>query len=326
MTEPVLAVSVPGRGRHYKHPATGRLLPSVTNILDMLAKPWLAGWMAKQVAGYAWDNRMALLEIDDREAAVDFLKGAGRRRRDAAASLGDVLHRLAEARVKGEPDPPIDDAAAPFVASWEAFVRDWQPEWVATEITMFRRDLVYSYAGTADFIARIGGQLVLGDYKTGSDVYEEHVLQLAALRFCDEVWEPSTGKLSRAPIIDRCIVVHIRPEGYKVREVEADQDAHAAFLGLHHVWWWMHELATHAIGPELTPERFKRASSGAADGGVAAESPPAAPVPIPGGSGPLAASQDADGTLLASDTAPDEPVSAGTPGAADPSVTGGSGV
>lgn len=257
MTEPALAVSVPGRGRHYEHPRTGELVPSVTNVIQTLAKPWLAAWMAKEVAGYAWDNRMALLEIDDRDAAVDFLKGAGRRRRDAAANLGDVLHRVAEARASGSPEPEIDEAVRPYVASWEAFVRDWSPRWVATEVTMFHAG-PDGYAGTADFIAEVGGSLAIGDYKTGQGVYEEAALQLAALRNCEEMWDGR--ELVPAPEVQRCLVVHIRPDGYAVREVRADADAYAAFIGLRRAWAWT-TGEREPIGPPLAVPVL-----GAADG------------------------------------------------------------
>lgn len=33
MTTPALAENVKGKGRHYKHPVTGELLPSITNVL-----------------------------------------------------------------------------------------------------------------------------------------------------------------------------------------------------------------------------------------------------------------------------------------------------
>ena len=75
MTTPALAESVRGRGRHYRHPVTGELVPSVTNILSMLNKPALVGWAAREVAVLAATMREALPQMSYDET-VDLLKGA----------------------------------------------------------------------------------------------------------------------------------------------------------------------------------------------------------------------------------------------------------
>ena len=47
MTE-LLRYEVPGKGRHYVHPLDEHRMPSVTNVLGVLPKPWLAAWAAKE--------------------------------------------------------------------------------------------------------------------------------------------------------------------------------------------------------------------------------------------------------------------------------------
>src|SRR6266508_6414043 len=71
MTAPPLTVNVPGRGRHYEHPITKELFPSVTNVIGILDKPALVGWAARESARAAWHMREALVKIHDEEAAVD---------------------------------------------------------------------------------------------------------------------------------------------------------------------------------------------------------------------------------------------------------------
>ncbi len=236
MTRPALSVQVTGRGRHYRHPRTGELYPSVTTIIETLAKPWLGAWMAKLVAGYAWDNRMALLEMSDREAAVDFLKGAPRRQRDSAAGVGDLVHEVVEARVLGRPEPEIPEHAAPYVAAWEAFAKDTGIVFTHSEETVFNGS--EGYAGTFDFLGRIGGLRVLGDYKTGSGIYDEVILQLAALRYAPELWDSQAQDSVDMPPVDRCIAVHLQPDGYRVHLIDAGERAYDAFLGLLAAWRW----------------------------------------------------------------------------------------
>jgi hypothetical protein len=256
MTEPILAQTLPGRGRHYKHPIYDKYLPSVTNIIDVLAKPWLGAWMAKLVAEFAFDQRMALLEMDDREAAVDFLKGAPRRRRDDAAGLGDVLHEVARTRALGLPEPAVEDRHVPYIQAWEAWCAEYEPKFLVVEATVFEPDPQHGYAGTFDFLAEIDGMTVLGDYKTGSGVYDEVALQLAALRYARDLWDERTGEIRQMPDVDRCVVVHIRPEGARMHEVRADDDALKAFLGLRAAWEWVHTEGH--VGPALTRARFAR--------------------------------------------------------------------
>ena len=75
MTTPALAQNVKGKGRHYQHPKTGELVPSVTNIIGVLNKPALPRWAAKVVAEQAAAMKTSLPNLDDAEV-VDMLKGA----------------------------------------------------------------------------------------------------------------------------------------------------------------------------------------------------------------------------------------------------------
>ena len=137
MTEPALAVSTK-YGRQYRHPTNDALYPSVTNVIDVLAKPWLAGWKAKMVAGHAWDNRKILVDITDRDAAVDMLKGGPTRARNAAAAVGDLIHSYAEAVAGGTAPPDIPEEHTDHVFPFEMFLRDYSPRFLVLEGTVFR--------------------------------------------------------------------------------------------------------------------------------------------------------------------------------------------
>src|SRR5215470_11253133 len=114
----------------------GRQLPSVTTILDVIAKPALGPWYAKEERRYF---EAAMLEVLSRPgardpeyvlnavaAAVTGVKAADREKQ-RAATLGTAVHAGIEwhlRRVLGEdpgPEPSLPDPAAWAVESW----RDW---------------------------------------------------------------------------------------------------------------------------------------------------------------------------------------------------------
>ena len=262
MTEPILAEKVPGRGRMYRSPKTNELYPSVTNIIDVLAKPWLGGWMAKLVAGYAFDNRTALMEMEERDAAVDFLKGAPRRKRDTAAGVGDVIHGYVEALLTGVAGPEITEQHEPYLDGFLSFLEEFKPDFQVIEATVFNHEERYS--GTFDFIAVIGDLIVLGDWKTGSGIYDEVALQLAALRNADSVWNPVDGELLPMPEIDACVAVHLQPGKAWLYPIDASHVAYQAFLGLRAAWPWTKATET-AVGPRMNLARLTKAFTPAAE-------------------------------------------------------------
>ena len=264
MTEPILAEKVPGRGRMYRSPKTNELYPSVTNIIDVLAKPWLGGWMAKLVAGYAFDKRQAIMDLgDDREAAIDMLKGAPRRSRDAAAGVGDVIHAYVEALLTDGPAPAITEQHEPYLEGFLGFVEEFKPDFRTVEGTVFNH--TERYSGTFDFLAVVEGLLVLGDWKTGKGIYDEVALQLAALRHADSLWDPIDGQLLPMPEVDACVAVHLQPGKAWLYPIDASHVAYEAFLGLRAAWPWTKATET-AVGPRMNLARLVKAFEGSSSG------------------------------------------------------------
>lgn len=238
MTTPALAQNVKGKGRHYEHPETKLLLPSVTNVLGMLAKPALVGWAARTVAELAADLRDSLPKMEHAEV-VTLLKGAASRTGNKAATRGTDVHAFLEARLCGYDTPPLDEAAEQYREAVEMFLEHERPERIATEITMF----THGYAGTADAVVRIGGRTCLIDYKTSKAVYPEASLQLAAL--CSgTLWHDGTQIIEPVPI-DELIVVRIGIGEYELGYVRDPSAALSTFHALLTVWHWHHSTDKH---------------------------------------------------------------------------------
>lgn len=230
MTTPALAENVKGKGRHYRHPRTGDLVPSVTNILGAAVnKPALPRWAAKVVAEQAAAMKNSLPNLEDAEV-IDMLKGAPWRSSTRAADRGTTIHAYLEARMVGLDLPDIQGEAAKYQAAADAWLADWQPSVVMTEATVFGPD----YAGTGDLWCERDGKFCVVDFKTSKAVYPEAALQLAALgrANCDADRNPLPGA-------DEAWVVRIGEKGYEAKQV-ADLDYNfAVFRACLQVWNWV---------------------------------------------------------------------------------------
>jgi len=277
VTSPRLAVDS-RFGRLYRHPqytgetelgpedslAAGFLVPSVTNVIGCLDKPFLTSWYGKLAAEDAVETARkhpGLLESRPR-AAVDWLKTAGNRRLEAAAALGDAVHAAAEALSLGE-DIDISDEVAPYIDSWKRFVDDFQPEFLHVESTCFGgvEDPIVGplgYAGTTDFIARINGVVVVGDYKSGRSIHSDAALQLSALANAKEL-VLNDESLTPLPDIESGLVVHLTPKGYAVRQSDVTGLSWHIFSALRKVWDY-HVANLESRGPLLMSNPVKSAS------------------------------------------------------------------
>src|SRR5262245_22551589 len=164
----------------------GYQLPSVTTILDVIAKPALAPWYAKQERRYF---ETAMLEVlsspgaRDAEyvlaAVVDAVRGAraAGREKQRPASIGTASHGGIEWQLRpglGEDagaEPVLPDAAAWAVESWKDWARSTALKPLAIERTVYCE--ACGYAGTLDLYARVEGALTVLDWKSGRAIYPE---------------------------------------------------------------------------------------------------------------------------------------------------------
>jgi hypothetical protein len=239
MTTPALATNVRGKGRHYEHPVTGELLPSVTNICGVLDKPALSRWSARVVAEQAWDMRNSLSGLG-RDEAIDILRGAPWRSSGRSAARGTTIHEFMEAGLKGEDLPDLAGQAAEYRAAAESVLAWFDREnirLIASEQTVFGD----GYAGTYDAHLRWhhaddAWEDWLVDFKTGaSGPYPEVALQLSAL---DAARTTADGKAAWSSY-DRLVAISIQPKGKWVSvEVEDRAASYGAFRGLLTAWHW----------------------------------------------------------------------------------------
>lgn len=178
MTKPALAVARGDLGRYYRHPDTGELYVSVTNVAgsvrDEGSLEALIGWGVKLTAEYWRDHLPAAVAASMSETLLEqFVKESKQQRshaRQSAADLGSFVHACAEAKLL---DTQVDlDAfarthdlsndeveafaqeAPPYVKQYEKFLTDWgvdiREHVEAAECTVASN--THRYAGTLDLV------------------------------------------------------------------------------------------------------------------------------------------------------------------------------
>lgn len=239
-------------GRYYEIEIDGEIhkLVSVTTVINsVMNKPALVPWafnigVEEAMGLVAEDAARAIKDGREEEFALALSAGAGvpmkdrlrttgrthDSRREDAAYRGTFIHSLLEGRIKeqkGEFFVPLDvepgSEAERYLDSLDKFIKDYDPEWHESELTVF--SLTHGYAGTLDAVCTIRKQpknkrhkkliskKVILDLKTGKDgrVYpESHFPQLSAYK---EAYYESTTEFNQ---IDESIVLAIGPENYSV--------------------------------------------------------------------------------------------------------------
>jgi hypothetical protein len=159
------------------------LLPSVTGITDIVAKPALMNWKATQVAAAAFENPPTSEE--SAEYFIERVINASHHQVAGAADLGSKVHDALEKLLTEGPDAIAEDMwayVAPVVA--------WKKEAKITydQIENVLVNLEIGYAGRCDVLGHdAAGAPVIIDYKTRKTKpkqvckpYDTQGMQLAA--------------------------------------------------------------------------------------------------------------------------------------------------
>lgn len=251
MTTPRINTVKRGGSRFYVHPDHGEKVPGVTSVVSMLPKPFLPRWAAKSTAEWTVDNLGAVISValNDRQGAVDLMKGAPWRDTKQAADAGTAVHDLYERLGNGENVGRVHPDLKPYVQHFNEFVEEFQPEFVHQEETVWSD--THAYAGSFDLLASIDGDLVWIDYKTTrSGVYPEVALQLAAYAHADVILQPD-GSTIPLPKADQGAVLHVRPEGWQVIPVYIGPEVFEVFLHLREVFEFDRDLKDRVLGNPL---------------------------------------------------------------------------
>lgn len=244
-------------GRFYEVEGLGSL-PSVTTILQVIAKPALLNWMAKVEREMVLEVSADLYEAIhgtpkmSRTAWVSTMNmrlgktKAGARELAKAGEIGTHAHAMIEwdlrARLGQQPGPKpviLDKALWSFMA-----FEDWAK--AVNLKPLLIEEVVYSekygFAGTMDLYAELDHdgrrQRALVDFKTGKAVYAEAYLQnsayIEALREMGH-GDPELGLIVRLPKVDT------DPE-FEVKVCPPEKQSLPVFLHFLAGWKWSQEM------------------------------------------------------------------------------------
>jgi hypothetical protein len=144
--------------------AKGEIVPGVTTVIGLLAKPALVGW--------AWKLGMQGEDMN--------------KVRDMAADIGTATHYMVECRLKGEePDfkfftPYVIECAKKMLPAFDSYAKSNPAKLLASEKQVVSEK--WQYGGCIDWVCvpKSTGLVTLRDIKTSAGIYDEYKIQLAA--------------------------------------------------------------------------------------------------------------------------------------------------
>jgi hypothetical protein len=265
----------------YRVPGTDIKLRRVTTILSQgFPKPQLVFWAANLTAQDAFATLPKLVAASlypaEKEAAYDWLRKGHIRKKDERADIGGAVHDVIEAKVLGTPIPEsflTDDEIAPYIDHFLRFVEEWQIEFEASEMVV--GNLADGWAGKLDYLFRSpliaaalgvpANTLFIGDTKTGGEldekgVYPEAGAQMSAYRRAEVCWLRDGTQIPMPLAHEVGIVLHLRPEGFRVMPLKCGDDVYAVFRHVQAVAEFQRVLSKSVVGealalPQLTEER-----------------------------------------------------------------------
>jgi hypothetical protein len=273
-----------------------RRIWSVTTLIGCLDKPALVHWAAIKTAEAAVDEHdiwYSRFEREGRASAIDYLKQSryrGKKGERSAKDLGTAVHKACEyAALHGRfrPEDTSDPELVPFLRGAKKFLMDFQPQYLAAEITVFNE--TFGYAGTADAFMVIDGTRFICDWKTTREPfdsrgnvkqpYAEVSLQLAAYRHAElaAVWRARQAEVFKrryyllndterklavpVPEVDHGLVIQLTPGPIRRIRSDATPRSSTTFLAVVDAARFQFETSKNVIGAPLIPPRALRDST-----------------------------------------------------------------
>lgn len=207
---------VPARLNGMYYLSDGRIYPSVTTVLKVIAKPALTNWLAKNAVREA---------LADPTLTVDGAIAKVYQNTSHAINRGDLVHELLAQKREWEVS----------ISGYKKAYDNWGVEFGKFEIVSQEESIwhdEYQYAGTLDMVVSReedgNEERWLIDFKTGSRIYNETQLQLSAYQ--------SAYNFLHDERVDKIGCLRLASDGsYEFVEFKPDLET---FLAVLRLWRW----------------------------------------------------------------------------------------
>ena len=211
--------------------------PSVTTILQVVAKPALIGWSRKVALEKVRHTLLDEMKTGETLAGItsgwiDTMLEAARKRpdeeRDQAADFGLRSHELIGSVLGGE-ETIVPEDLLPVMEGFDAWQGKSGLDITATEQVVCSK--LHAFAGTFDAVATRGGGegVYVIDFKTSNGIYDEMSFQVAAYA---QAYKEQTGQEVLGGYVVR--FGKKKPE-FEAREVDLEEGLRG-FLGALGLW------------------------------------------------------------------------------------------
>ena len=165
----------------HKYYMDNEKLIGVTTVLSCINKPALVPWASNMCADYVKDHLKPGIPMDEVEikTMLDVARKAHTQRKVDAGNVGSLAHDWIDGYIKGEnPEMPFNEDLKKSVNKFLKWQEDYKVKFLLSEQVVYSKK--HNFCGTLDFIAKIGDDLVLLDFKTSSGIWPEYWLQVFA--------------------------------------------------------------------------------------------------------------------------------------------------
>lgn len=171
----------------HRYTFNNEIVPSVTTILSIMAKPALIQWAANMATESIATSILAGQTYDELElfSIFETAKKAHTQKKKDAGGFGTLVHNWIEDYIHGKkPAMPINPQLRESIEQFLDWQKTYKVKFSLSEEIVFSKK--YKYVGTLDFLCTIDGDPYIGDTKTSNAIYAEYGMQTSAYRFARE--------------------------------------------------------------------------------------------------------------------------------------------
>ena len=227
-------------------------IDGVTSITGLLDKStplviWATRLAKEHMLQYLENSAGKTFTLEELSPVIEEAVNKHRAAKEEAADIGTMVHDYAEAfgkaKLFGQELPPIKEDWDERVLNGVMAFLDWHNsenvKFVAAERIVYSKK--HNYAGKMDALLEIDGRPVIGDYKTGKGLYNDHYYQLAG--YWNAIEEEDEKKYPKG------VILHFDKLTGAFKPYFIDRPDHeknlAAFLGFRAAKIREKELAKH---------------------------------------------------------------------------------